>query len=238
MHMLVPRPVSGIALMFVTLAVPLRAQRAGHDMAEMSADSALRSMMHLMVQASPLATRAVPTAGGAHKTQVALTQLVLMGRAGFLRHHAELNVALNGEGLTMPNGELNTGAYGEGYVDRRHPHTYVHELMLTGRGAAGPLSFSATAGRGFASFGTDDPMMRPLVKYPINHHLAQILERGALIGALRIGPAMIEGSAFGGDEPQQPSSLPRASRFGDSWSMRSTLLPAAVSICARTSTRR
>jgi hypothetical protein len=127
----------------------------------------------------------------------------------------------------MKNGELNTGAFGEGFVDRRHPHTYVHELMLTGRGSAGPLSYSATAGRGFASFGTDDPMMRPLVKYPINHHLSQILERTALIGALRLGPAILEGSTFGGDEPSSPSSFQRLDRFGDSWSARATVLPVA-----------
>ena len=227
--MLMPnrRPASGVALICITLAAPLNAQHAGHDISAMSADSAVRPMTHMMAQAVPVLTRALPTAGGGDRTQAALTQLVVMGRAVFLRGRGELNVALNGEGLTMPDGELNTGAYGEGYVDRRHPHTYVHELMLTGRGSAGPLSYSATAGRGFASFGTDDPMLRRLVKYPINHHLAQILERGALVGALRLGPAIVEGSTFGGDEPQYPSSVPRASRFGDSWSARATLLPAA-----------
>jgi hypothetical protein len=148
-----------------------------------------------------------------------------MARAGFLRNHGDLSAALNGEGLTMKHGELNTGASGEGFVDRRHPHTYIHELMLTGRGETGSLSYSATAGRGFAAFGTDDPMMRPLVKYPLNHHLSQILERAALIGAVRFGPAILEGSTFGGDEPTSPSALPRASRFGDSWATRATLLP-------------
>lgn len=197
-------------------------------MSAMNGDST-RSSAHVMVQAIPLVTRAVPSAGGIDRTQFAVTQLVVMARARLLRNHVELSAALNGEGLTMPNGELNTGAYGEGFVDRRHPHTYIHELMVTGRGSAGPLSYSATAGRGFASFGTDDPMMRPLVKYPINHHLAQILERDALIGAVRMGPAILEGSTFGGDEPSSPSSLPRAKRFGDSWATRATLLPFAGS---------
>jgi hypothetical protein len=148
-----------------------------------------------------------------------------MGRGSWLNGHLGVDATLNVEGLTMARGELSTGAFGEGYVDRRHPHTYLHELIVSGIGAAGPLAYSVSAGRGFAPFGTDDPMMRPFEKYPINHHLAQILERGMLMGALRIGPAMLEGAAFGGDEPTSPSSLPRASRFGDSWSVRATVLP-------------
>jgi hypothetical protein len=224
MSMLFLRPISGVSFALALGAVPLRAQHAGHDMSAMNADST-RASSHVMAQAIPLVTRASPTAGGTDQTQFAVTQLVLMARATFLRNHGELSAALNGEGLTMKHGELNTGASGEGFVDRRHPHTYVHELMLSGRGALGLLSYSASAGRGFASFGTDDPMMRPLVKYPINHHLSQILERVAMIGAMRLGPAILEGTTFGGDEPTSPSSTPRWSRFGDSWATRATLLP-------------
>ena len=208
-------------------AAPAWAQHGGHEMPGMRADSAASTKAHVMAQAIPLLTRADPGAGGARSSQLALTQVLLMGRAGLWNGRAELDAALNGEGLTMPNGELNTGAYGEGFVDRRHPHTYVHELMLSGLGRAGPLSYSASAGRGFAPFGTDDPMMRPIVKFPINHHLSQILERAALIGAVRVGPALVEGATFGGDEPSRPSSLPRAARFGDSWSARATILPRA-----------
>ena len=221
------RPVTDISLGLALLARPLHAQHAGHDMSTMNADSAARSSAHLMAQAIPLISHAAPSAGGVDQTQFVLTQLVVMARAAFLNNHAELSAALNGEGLTMKSGELDTGAFGEGFVDRRHPHTYVHELMITGRGVAGPVSWSATSGRGFTSFGTDDPMMRPLDKYPVNHHLSQILERAALIGALRVGPAMVEGSTFGGDEPTSPSSRPRASRLGDSWAARATLLPVA-----------
>jgi hypothetical protein len=229
MRMLLTRPLRGLALALVslpTLATLSHAQHAGHDMASMQMDSASHSSSHVMAQAIPLFTRADPSAGGTRQTQFALTQLLLMARLGFWQNHGEVNAAFNGEGLTMPDGELNTGAYGEGFVDRRHPHTYIHELMLSGRGQLGAASYSATAGRGFAPFGTDDPMMRPFVKFPINHHLSQILERAALIGAVRVGPAIVEGATFGGDEPTHPSSLPRASRFGDSWSTRATLLPA------------
>jgi hypothetical protein len=191
------------------------------------ADSTRAITAHVMAQLIPLVTRANPSAGGTDHTQALLTQALLMARAGLWHERALVDLTLNGEGLTMPNGELNTGAYGEGFVDRRHPHTYVHELMLTGKGNAGALSYSASLGRGFAAFGTDDPMMRPLVKYPINHHLSQILERGTLIGALRLGPAILEGASFGGDEPTHPSAFPNLRRFGDSWSVRATLLPRA-----------
>jgi hypothetical protein len=114
-------------------------------------------------------------------------------------------------------------------VDRRHPHAYLHELLLTGRGARGPVSFSATVGRGFAPFGTDDPMMRPFEKYPLNHHLSQILERSVLVGAVRARSVIVEGGLFGGDEPTSPSALPQMGRFGDSWSVRLTALPSAGS---------
>ncbi|MEP7000599.1 MAG: hypothetical protein ABI969_08965 [bacterium] len=227
--MLLTRPRCGLALALaslLTLATASHAQHAGHDMTGMQMDSASQPAAHVMAQAIPLLTRADPGAGGVRSTQLALTQLLLMARLGFWQNRGELNAALNGEGLTMPNGELNTGAFGEGFVDRRHPHTYIHELMLSGRGSIGTLAYSASAGRGFAPFGTDDPMMRPFVKFPINHHLSQILERAALIGAIRLGPAIVEGATFGGDEPTHPSSLPRASRFGDSWSTRATVLPA------------
>jgi hypothetical protein len=183
--------------------------------------------LHLMAQVVPLLTRAAPTAGGGTRAEAALAQTLLMGRVGWWGGHATLDATLDGEGITMRGGELSTGAFGEGYVDRRHPHTYLHELVLTGAGRTGPLGYSASGGRGFAPFGTDDPMVRPFAKYPVNHHLAQILERGILLGAIRVGPAIAEGGTFTGEEPVSPSSVPRARRFGDSWSLRGTLLPAS-----------
>jgi hypothetical protein len=66
-------------------------------------------------------------------------------------------------------------------------------------------------------------MMRPFAAYPVNHHLAQTLERYVAIGALRRGPVRIEGAFFNGDEPSSPGSPPDASRFGDSWALRATL---------------
>ncbi len=89
----------------------------------------------------------------------------------------------------MRRGELLGGVYGEGYVDRRHPHTLVHEAMVARARRAvrgGTVSASLAAGKGFVPFGTDDPMMRPFERYPVNHHLAQILERVVAIGAVRV----------------------------------------------------
>ncbi len=205
----------------------LSAQHTDHDMAGLARDSTPSSTFHMMAQAIPLVTRAAPSAGGASYTEATLTQALLMFRAGWWKGHARIDAALNGEGLTMKHGELNTGSFGEGFVDRRHPHTYVHEMMLTGLGTAGPLKYSVSAGRGFTAFGTDDPMMRPIVKFPINHHLSQILERGALVGAARLGVLTVEASTFGGAEPSSPSALPSVKRFGDSWSVRGTLVPRA-----------
>jgi hypothetical protein len=225
------RELLALAISLATSVAPLRLASAQHDggMAGMpgmtNADSVAPPMWHLMLQAIPVVTRAQHTAGTADLTEGYVSQAAAMVRGSLWNGHALLDATLNGEGLTMARGELSTGAFGEGYVDRRHPHTYLHELVVSGLGATGPLSYSVSAGRGFAPFGTDDPMMRPFEKYPINHHLSQILERAMVMGALRVGPAMIEAASFGGDEPTSPSSLPRAKRFGDSWSVRTTALP-------------
>jgi hypothetical protein len=204
-------------------------QHEGHG-APMASDSAYgqrRNAWHLMAQAIPVVTHAANTAEGADPTEGYVTQAAAMGRGDLLSGILRLEATLNAEGLTMARGELSTGAFGEGYVDRRHPHTYLHELVASGLGAIGPLAFSLSAGRGFAAFGTDDPMMRPFEKYPINHHLSQILERPMVTGAIRFGPAILDASTFGGDEPTSPSSAPLLRRLGDSWSVRATALPVS-----------
>ena len=211
------------------IATPARAQQPDEHagMAGMSMDDSTASTRwHVMAQAIPVLTHAAHTAGAADLTEAYLAQPVLMTRASFWRGRAQLDATLNGEGLTLTRGELSTGGFGEGYVDRRHPHAYLHELVLSGTGTLGAIGYSASAGRGFAPFGTDDPMMRPFEKYPINHHLSQILERGLVAGAIRVGPAMVESAIFGGDEPTSPSSMPHLRRFGDSWSIRATVLPS------------
>ncbi|MEO5826921.1 MAG: hypothetical protein ABIR59_13605 [Gemmatimonadales bacterium] len=139
-------------------------------------------------------------------------------------------ISLNAEGFTMPGGQLTAGGWGEGFVDRRHPHTYVHEMMFSARDilgtADGTARLAVAAGKGFAAFGTDDPMSRPMLMYPVNHHLSQILERAVAIAQLAVGPVAAEASVFNGDEPSAPGDWPLLRsddgnwRFGDSWAVR------------------
>jgi hypothetical protein len=245
----VPSAMLAAGLLLSTVTSAAGAQHEGHAMADSAmadsamadsamsdsamadsamADSAMAGMRgrwHLMAQAIPVVTHATHSAGSSDVTEAYLAQAAAMARGTLFGGHLQLAGTFNAEGLTMKRGELSTGAFGEGYVDRRHPHTYLHEIVATGVGRMGQVSYSASVGRGFAPFGTDDPMMRPFEKYPINHHLAQILERPLAIAAVRWGGAIVEGSTFAGDEPTSPSSSPHLRRFGDSWAVRGTLLP-------------
>jgi hypothetical protein len=170
-----------------------------------------------------------PVPRGGSLGEVRLVQPAIMAHAGALSNRLRLLATVNFEGLTIPDGELTLGAWGEGFVDRRHPHTYLHELMLSVDDLLGKLDgrarFSLAAGKGFAPFGTDDPMVRPAVRYPVNHHLAQILERAVALAGVRAGPIAVEAGVFNGDEPERPGQWPKVSRFGDSWSGRLTVLP-------------
>jgi hypothetical protein len=184
---------------------------------------------HLAAQAIVAAMRVDPLPGGGPGDQVVVEQPVAMLRASDLGNHLEFVATLDFEGWTMPHGVLSLGGWGEGFNDRRHPHTYAHELMLTGtqRLAAGrlPVTASVSVGKGFAPFGSDDPMNRSAIMYPVNHHWSQILERGVLLAGVRVGPVTLEGALFNGDEPERPGQWPRISgRFGDSWSSRVTFV--------------
>ncbi len=68
-------------------------------------------------------------------------------------------------------------------------------------------------------------MSRPFVRFPVNHHLAQIVERAELATGWRIGIVGLEGALFNGDEPENPGQWPNMSRFADSWAARVTLWP-------------
>ena len=179
--------------------------------------------MQFGLNALPTYIHADPVPAGRSLGEVRLLQPAVMVHGGMLGGRLRLLGTLNLEGLTIPEGELALGDWGEGFVDRRHPHTYTHELMLSYQESAGPAMVSLSLGKGFAPFGTDDPMARPVVRYPVNHHLAQILERAVGILGVRAGPVLLEGGLFNGDEPERPGQLPRVSRFGDSWSGRLTI---------------
>src|ERR1043166_2614837 len=120
-----------------------------------------------------------PAPGGRGAGQLTVVEPLGMLEAGALRGHLVLHAALDFEGLTMPDGVLGIGDWGEGFDDPRHPHTYAHELMLSGVNLPGsasrPLNLSLSAGKGFVPFGSDDPMNRPALRFPVNHHWSQIL---------------------------------------------------------------
>jgi len=170
-------------------------------------------------------TYADPIPRGGSLGEIRLVQPTLMAHGGAWGNRLGLLATFNFEGLTIPDGELALGDWGEGFMDRRHPHTYVHEVVLSVRQPLGFGVVSLSAGKGFAPFGTDDPMARPVLRYPVNHHLAQILERAVAILGVRAGPFLFEGGLFNGDEPDRPGRWPRVSRFGDSWSVRLTGYP-------------
>jgi len=186
--------------------------------------------VRVAAQAIPSYTFVNHVPGGGNLGEARIVQPVLMAHAGALADHLRFVGTLDLEGWTMPDGELTPGAWGEGFIDRRHPHTYFHELMLSGvapvGGADGALRIGVSLGKGFAPFGSDDPMSRPALRYPVNHHFSQILERAVLIGAAAAGPVTLEAGIFDGDEPEYPGQWPLIrGRFGDSWSLRLTLRP-------------
>jgi hypothetical protein len=187
--------------------------------------SAMSDGVQMGAQAVGIVTRVSPAIGNRTLTEGYLTQPAFMASGAWLGGALRLHAMINLEGLTLKRGELNAGVWGEGYMDRRHPHTYLHEAVVAYTHNVAGVAASLSAGRGFAPFGTDDPMVRGFVKYPANHHLSQILERWVLIGGVRRGPVVFEAGTFNGDEPTGPRSLGKLSRFGDSWSGRVTLLP-------------
>jgi hypothetical protein len=176
-----------------------------------------------MAQAYPIVSTSLDTDAGTalDATELYLTQPALMFNVESPGSRFTMRTTLNFEGVTQPDGELTAGGWGEGFLDRRHPHTLLHELMLSVNlwdVAGGALSISA--GKGFAPYGTDDPMARPVVKYPTNHHLSQILERWTVNGVWINGGWSLEAAVFGGTEPVGPYDFSNIESFGDSWSAR------------------
>jgi hypothetical protein len=190
----------------------------------------LWAQLAIGAQAIGVVTRVSPAVHDRDATEVYLTQPAVMADINPWRQLLSLRATLSLEGATIERGELTPGIYGEGYIDRRHPHTYLHELMLSSLKSFGSdeaYAVSVAVGKGFVPFGTDDPMSRPFAKYPINHHLSQILERAVAIGALRAEDFVVEMSSFNGDEPTSPGDTPNRDRYWDSWAARLTYTPWA-----------
>ncbi len=180
-------------------------------------------------QGIPALTQTNVVPGDRALGELRIVQPVVMLHAGALGNRLRVVATANLEKWTIPHGELAPGDWGESFVDRRHPHTVVHELMLSAPDVLGrldgPVELFLAAGKGFVPFGTDDPMSRPVVRFPVNHHLSQVLERAVALAGVRAGPVTLEGSVFNGDEPLSPGSWPAWDRFGDSWAVRLTVAP-------------
>jgi hypothetical protein len=178
-----------------------------------------------MGQIFPIAAGGLaPESSRLRHANVYLTQPAAMVNVESAGARFALRVTPNFEGLTISGGEKTFGAWGEGFIDSRHPHTYLHELMLSWNAWEAPGGrFSLSAGRGFAAYGTDDPMARPAVGYPTNHHLSQILERWTVNAVYVTEDGWgVEGSIFDGDEPESPGDVGNIRNFPNSWSVRLT----------------
>lgn len=190
--------------------------------------AALRAQWSYGAQAIPVIARADPAPIDSSVTQFVVAQPVVWVHGMLWDGRVRLHAMLDGEALTMKNGQIATSDFGEGWSDKRHPHTWAHELIASLVDVArlpGPLHWSLTAGKGFAPFGSDDPMNRPAVLFPANHHWSQILERAVAVVGVRAGPATLEVGWFNGDEPENPWQWPNWTRFADSRSARLTVAP-------------
>ena len=199
-----------------------------HDMNGMNSQMLMARMGDFsamaMPQAFPTYTTFAPRTHGTalDNSGVYITQPAVM--ANISNHDASvvLRATLNFESWTQPHGELTAGAWGEGYIDKRHPHTLLHELTVSWNRGSARKGFSVSAGKGFAPYGTDDPMSRPVLKYPTNHHLSQVLERWFVSGVFAYRTWGLEAGTFSGDEPNGPDDLSNYHHFGNSWSARLT----------------
>ncbi len=195
---------------------------AAHDMPMLDFGAGI--MVVGMGQVFPTFTFALPTPGGSplEETGFYLTQPAIMANVESPGSRIVLRTTLNFEGITQADGELTFGGWGEGFLDMRHPHTLVHEFMLSANFFRASHAISISAGKGFAPYGTDDPMSRPVLKYPTNHHLSQALERWTLNGVAQVGQWSVEAAVFGGAEPTGPYDFSNIESFADSWSARVT----------------
>jgi hypothetical protein len=177
-----------------------------------------------MAQAFPVVTVGAP--GGVSGDALShtgwyVTQPAIMAHVASPAQRLVLHTTLNFEGLTQEDGELTFGGWGEGFLDKRHPHTLLHEMMVSVNAwDVGGGALSLSAGKGFAPYGTSDPMARPGLKYPTNHHLSQILERWTVNATWLRGGWSVEAGVFGGQEPENAYDLSNIESFGDSWSAR------------------
>lgn len=68
-------------------------------------------------------THVAPVPGGGNATEVNVVEPMLMVRGEGFGRHLVVDGTLDLEGLTIPNGVLGIGDWGEGFNDRRHLRT-------------------------------------------------------------------------------------------------------------------
>jgi hypothetical protein len=177
-----------------------------------------------MAHGYPSATIAAPFSSDSplRRNQLAFPHVAAMANVESSDARWVLRLMPNFEGLTLDDGEATFGGWGEGFIDARHPHTLLHEAMLSFNWWSAPGGgLSISAGRGFAPYGTGDPMYRPVLKYPTNHHLSQILERWTLNASWLSETGLgVEVGIFDGDEPEDWLDVSNIGNFGNSWSGR------------------
>ena len=196
----------------------------------------------LTAQGVMAATGADPVPGDRYLSELRVVQPVVMLHAGWGPHLAGL-ATLDLEGLTIPQGELAPGDWGEGFIDRRHPHTYAHELLVTAndllgrRDGQGQLSLDGRQGlRPVRHRRSDDPAGAPVPGQPPLRPDPRA--RGADRRRPCRGRVTLELGLFNGDEPERPDQWPLiAGRFGDSWSGRLTAAPVTRAWSCRDRTR-
>ena len=79
--------------------------------------------IEIVAQATGVVTLESPAIHGRDLTEGYLTQPLVMAMASVWSDALQLKATVDFEGVTMKRGELNAGTHGEGYIDRRHPHT-------------------------------------------------------------------------------------------------------------------
>ena len=90
----------------------------------MASHDSTRASLGVRAQAIALVTRVDPGFANRAYTEGYLAQPVIMAHGSALRDHISALLTLDFEGLTLDRGQLNPGAYGEGYV-RSAPPAHV-----------------------------------------------------------------------------------------------------------------
>lgn len=166
----------------------------------MAAAQSARVTVRWGAQGVLAATRMDPAPGGDSRKEVDLEQSMITLTGEGLGGHLRFFSALSLDKLTTGDGVLAIGAWGGSFYDREHQHDYVHEAVVSLVGDIGPGGrkgqVGISGGKGLAPFGSDPPMMRPVLHQPVNEHWTQIMDRLLAVLTLRFPRVGFEGALF------------------------------------------